>query len=120
VARREVRLNEVDVMRLSATTATRLRRRSDAEVLNSTRLWPVPARPLAALAMSGEAVAEVQTVQFVAEPAITGASIATATGNIVPAERTVDWYLPVVIIVVLLIIAAGLGLLIAHIVKGGM
>jgi hypothetical protein len=32
----------------------------------------------------------------------------------------VDWYLPVVIIVVLLIIAAGLGLLIAHIVKGGM
>jgi hypothetical protein len=37
-----------------------------------------------------------------------------------PAGLTVPWWVPVLILVALLIVAAGLGLLIAHIVKGGL
>ncbi len=61
-----------------------------------------------------------ETVQLVGRPAITERPIATATVTIVPAEVTVPWYLPVLVLVALLIVAAGLGLLAAHIVHGGL
>jgi hypothetical protein len=52
-------------------------------------------------------------VQTVTEQAI---GIVTLT----PAERTVPWWLPVAALVALLIVAAGLGLLAAHVAKGGL
>jgi len=57
-------------------------------------------------------------LQIVARPLSLPVSEATVT--LTPAERTVAWWLPVVVLVALLVIAAGLGLLFAHIVKGGL
>lgn len=57
---------------------------------------------------------EVQTVVTTERP------VSLATVTLTPAELTVPWWLPLAVLVALLIVAAGLGLLAAHIVKGGL
>ena len=57
-------------------------------------------------------------VQTVARPLALPVHEATVT--VTPAELTVPWWVPVLILVALLVIAAGVGLLAAHIVRGGL